>query len=534
MSPAEVEALKEENARLTRELKQREFELSVLYEITGSISYTLNYDDLLRIIVQSIHKLINYDICTSLIVRPGEKESRMVVYAAYPVGRLTVENVKNRVIAALNSLREEQISETDIRLDIKGEVTDSPGGLEPRMRSSFDVPFFVHERCVGILNVASAKDISYSDDEIKLLYAIASQASAAAERLQAVLEAEKNKMKMMVERMSEGVLMLDEKDELVILNSAARDFLDYRDEALDAQRFLGLLKGLNLLNSYDEIRNSSQRWKKELFLDRPQGRRIVRLEADRINDADKFLGLVMVLRDITKEKELDKMKDDFVSLVSHELRTPLAGIKGAAENLLDEIPGALNQPQKDCLALARRNIERLERLICDLLDISRIEAGKIKLDKKPVDINAIIGEAMRLFEGQAVKNGLRLLTSFAAGLPPVEADPDRITQVITNLVGNAIKFTPSAGQITVSTLQEGNNIRVDVADTGPGISQEDSGKVFDKFYQIHAPDGRQKKGTGLGLTICKGIVEEHGGKIWVEPAPGEGSRFSFILPIRGV
>lgn len=138
---SEVEALKEENSRLSRELKQRSFELSVLYEITGSISYTLNYDDFLRIIVQSIHKLINYDICTSLIVRPGEKESRMVIYAAYPLSRGMVESVKKKAIAALNSLRDEQILEEDVSLDIKGEVMGNVSGLEPRMRSSFDVPF---------------------------------------------------------------------------------------------------------------------------------------------------------------------------------------------------------------------------------------------------------------------------------------------------------------------------------------------------------------------------------------------------------
>ena len=531
MNRAEVEALKEENSRLSKELKQRSFELSVLYEITGSISYTLNYDDFLRIIVQSIHKLINYDICTSLIIQPGEKASRMVIYAAYPLSRGMVENVKKKVTAALNSLRDEQILEEDVSLDIKGEVMDNVSGLEPRMRSSFDVPFFVHDKAVGILNVSSAKDISYSDEEIKLLYAIASQASAAAERLQAVLAAEKNKMKMMVERMSEGVVMLDEKDKLVVLNSAARDFLGYRDEELDARRFLGLLNGLNLLNSYDEIKNSGGRWEKELCLNNPQCPRIIRLEADLINDADRFLGLVMVLRDITKEKELDKMKDDFVSLVSHELRTPLAGIKGATENLLDEIPGGLNPSQKDCLALTRRNIERLERLISDLLDISRMEAGKIKLDKKPVDINAVISEVLRLLESPAGNSGLKFLTSFAGSLPLVEADPDRMIQVVTNLVGNAVKFTPAGGRITVSTFQEENNVRVDVVDTGIGISREDAERVFDKFYQIHSPDVKQKKGTGLGLTICKGIVEEHGGKIWVEPASGEGSRFSFTLPI---
>lgn len=418
MGPAEVEALKEENARLTRELKQRGFELSVLSEITGSISYALNYDDLIRIIVQSLHKLINYDFCVSLIIRPREKEGRMVIYAACPISRATVERLKERVIAALNTMRAQEIKKENVRLDIKGEVFEDSSGPEPEFISSFDVPFFVRETAVGILNISSVKEFFYQDEEIKLLYTIASQASAAAERLQSVLD-----------------------------------------------------------------------------------------------------------------RELDKMKDDFVALVSHELRTPLVGIKGATENLLDEIPGALNPSQKDCLGLTKRNIERLERLICDLLDVSRIEAGKIRLDKKSVDINAIISEALRLLEGAAAKNGLKLLTSFAAGLPLVEADPDRITQVITNLAGNAIKFTPCAGQITVSTLQEGKNIRVDVADTGSGISKEDAQKVFDKFYQIHAPDGRQKKGTGLGLTICKGIVEEHGGKIWVEPASGGGSRFSFVLPL---
>lgn len=512
----EIEKLKEENQRISQELKQRLFELSILYDITNSISYTLNYDDFLRLIMDSLHKIVDYDICTSLIVLEEEKKAKMLMRIAHPINRRVAEEVNNRVVDALSSLRGEPIRKEEIDLDLKGEVLEDKGKIES-VKSSFDVPFFVRDKAIGILNVASIKDIPYSDDEIKLFYTLASQAQAAIERLQAVLAAEKSKMKVMVEGMTEGVVMFDEKDRLVIFNTAAKEMLGQN---------LGLLGNLEEIKKYRKAPRAL-----DINLESPFSR-IINSEAMCIEDEEnKFLGVIILLRDVTREREIDQMKSDFVSVVSHELRTPLAAMKGATDNLLDGIAGDLAPLQRDCLLIAKRNIDRLSRLISDLLDTSRIEAGKLQLYKQSIDIAQIINDVLRLFEESAKERNVRLAVSLEAALPKIEADPDKITQVLTNLVGNAMKFTPSGDQISVTACAGNNFIQIDVADTGTGIPHQDLEKIFDKFYQVSHAGSERAKGTGLGLTISKGIVEKHGGKIWAESLLGKGSKFSFTLPI---
>jgi signal transduction histidine kinase len=526
----EVELLQQENQRLSQELKQRLFELSVLYDISNSISYSLDYDIILRFIMDSLHKVVDYDLCLSLIVLEQENKAKMAIRASHKVNRQVVEEVKRKAIEALSNFRGASFTESEIVIDLKGEISED-NQLPGRIKSSFDVPLFVRDRAVGILNVASTKNISYSDDEIKLFYTIASQAQAAIERLQAILAAEKSKMQAMVEGMSEGVVMFDELDHLVIFNNAGKIILGYPGVTVSTGSLLEYLCSLGLFQSLEDIKQEEKFPRvKELYLEKPYPH-IAHSEAIYMRDSEgKPLGMVILLRDVTREREIDQMKNEFVSLVSHELRTPLTAIKGAMDNILDGIVGEITPLQKDCMEIIKRNIDRLGRLIADLLDISRIEAGKIQLSKQPVDLAFIIGETLQLFQETTKANGLILKSSVAPDLPRVEADADKITQVITNLVGNAVKFTPAGGRINVGASREEGFVRVDVVDTGSGIPPQEVGKIFDKFYQVARLDGQQKKGTGLGLTICKGIIEKHGGKIWAESEMGKGSKFSFILP----
>jgi signal transduction histidine kinase len=530
----EVEKLKEENQRLSQELKQRLFELSVLYEISNSISYTLNYDDVLRFMMDSLHKIINYDLCISLIVSEEEREAKMAVRAAHPLKQEVIESAKRKVLAALNNLRGEAVNEDTICLDFKGEVLEDNSQFQS-ITSSFDVPLFIKDKAVGILNVASIKDVSYSDDEIKLFYTLASQASIAIERFQAVLAAEKSKMKSMVEGMNEGVVMFDEQGRLVILNASAREMLGFSQKDPEVEAVLNFFQKLGLLVCpFGQAKQpDTAAWVKELYLELPYPH-IVYFEAINILDEVKRpLGMVIVMRDVTKEREIDHMKNDFISMVSHELRTPLMAMKGAADNLIDGIMGELKPSQKESLGIVERNIDRLGRLISDLLDISRIEAGKIQLNKQPVDLMFIINDVLRLFQPVAKERSLELTASFAAGLPSVDVDADKVTQVITNLVGNAVKFTPDGGRISVVASRQPDSIRVDIIDTGLGILRQDLEKIFDKFYQVTRRDGQEvPKGTGLGLPISKGIIEKHGGKIWTESELGKGSKFSFTLPLK--
>lgn len=244
-------------------------------------------------------------------------------------------------------------------------------------------------------------------------------------------------------------------------------------------------------------------------------------------------GIKLLYKELdAKNKELqklDKLKDDFISAVSHELRTPLAITKEGLSLILDRVPGDITQKQEKILSVARDNIERLGRLINNLLDISKIESGKIVLKRKMVDINKIIEDIASSFESKAEAKGLMLKTSLPEGALEIYADADKLTQVFTNLIGNAMKFTEK-GHIGISVKDSDTEFECVVSDTGKGISKEDIPKVFSKFQQFGRTAGAGEKGTGLGLSISKGIVELHKGRIWVDSDLGKGTEFTFTLP----
>ena len=231
-------------------------------------------------------------------------------------------------------------------------------------------------------------------------------------------------------------------------------------------------------------------------------------------------------------KELDHLKSDFVSNVSHELRTPLTAIKGAVDLILRQVPGPLNEKQIHYLARVRSNTQHLAGLINDLLDLSKIEEGKIELQAARVSLGGLVHEVMETLKPIAAEKPIELEVTTLEPSIVVFADRDKITQVLTNLIGNAIKFTPPHGRVTVSSASnDADSLRVSVSDTGPGISADERERIFDKFYQVAENGGPKPKGTGLGLSISKALVELHGGKIWVESEPNGGSNFCFTLPL---
>lgn len=245
---------------------------------------------------------------------------------------------------------------------------------------------------------------------------------------------------------------------------------------------------------------------------------------------------------VEKLKELDQLKKDFVSSVTHELKSPIGAIESYLDLMAYEVARSAKDPGSwpaklprflENISFIKQNSNRLLRFIADLLDAARIEKGKFEILKKPAQIEPIIQDAVKLFQERARASGIEL--SFAAPaekLPQLHLDAERISQVLVNLISNALKFTPKGGKVTVTTERSGPLLRVSVEDTGIGIPKADLGKLFTKFYQV--PGGRNNvvgpKGTGLGLYIVKSIVEAHGGKTFVESS-GKGSRFNLELPV---
>jgi signal transduction histidine kinase len=230
-------------------------------------------------------------------------------------------------------------------------------------------------------------------------------------------------------------------------------------------------------------------------------------------------------------QELDRLKSDFVSNVSHELRTPLTAIKGAVDLVLREVAGPLTEKQIHYLTRVRSNTQHLAGLINDLLDLSKIESGKTEMKSSRVSMGGLVHEVVETLRPVAAEKAIALEATAPEPSIMVWADRDKVNQVLINLIGNAIKFTPHQGSVTVSASRNGNErVQVSVADTGPGVPPDEKEKIFDKFYQIADPEGVKPKGTGLGLAICKALVELHGGRIWVETEPNCGSTFFFTLP----
>jgi two-component system, NtrC family, sensor histidine kinase KinB len=246
------------------------------------------------------------------------------------------------------------------------------------------------------------------------------------------------------------------------------------------------------------------------------------------SDSNEMLGAAVVLSDVTKFRLIDQLKSDMVSTVSHELKTPLTGVQMAVHLLLEEAVGPLNPKQTELLLAARQDCDRLLAMINDLLDLTRIEQGRIKLDLKPVAPADLVAEVVERFETRAHAAGITLKGSAAFGMPPVRADRERVGHVFDNLVDNALAHTGPGGEIDLAADVHEGSIRFTVKDTGEGIPAEHLPRLFEKFYRV--PGSRSRGGAGLGLAIAREIVVANGGRIGVASSPGVGSTFTIVLP----
>ncbi len=283
----------------------------------------------------------------------------------------------------------------------------------------------------------------------------------------------------------------------------------------------------------DTCANNLRRFKETVAQTWPQKRELELFSTPVSEGEGKFLGRLYVFRDVTRERQVDRMKSEFVSLVSHELRTPITSIMGYMDLVLEGDAGPLNDEQREYLDIAQRNTARLSSLVGDLLDVSRLESGAVHLNFATLDISELVAEVLELL-GPVIRDKKQVITQeLPDDLPLISGDSDRLTQVITNLVSNAHKYTPAGGTITLTAKALGNKIELAVRDTGVGLSPEEQGRLFTKFFRADNPATRKVGGTGLGLWITLSLVEMHGGAITVTSEPGKGSIFSVILPVYG-
>lgn len=337
-----------------------------------------------------------------------------------------------------------------------------------------------------------------------------------------------------------GILALDRADRIIYLNRgfaaifkvAAGDWVQRPLSEL-AQHFQSAIScaddhfDFGTWTSQPEARKS-----RELRLTRSDSTIYLREDSGPLQGAGgAVVGRVFAYHDISLEKTIDQRKSEFIGTASHELRTPMTSIKGAIDLVLSGFAGEVSAEMRELLAIGQKNCERLIRLVNEILDIAKIEAGKVELKLEPMDPSIPVEDAVRAVAAFASQHGVKVVMDRQDGLPSAMLDKDRIEQVVINLLSNAIKFSPDNAEVRVRIACDGPWFQCSVIDQGCGIAEPDLPKVFGKFQQVG--DSWRMGGSGLGLAIAKGLIGEHGGKIWVESEVGRGSCFSFRIPLSG-
>lgn len=387
----------------------------------------------------------------------------------------------------------------------------------------------------------AAKDFSQrvtvdTKDELHDLAETFNEMSAELERynkmqIDKIIE-EKTKTEAVIFSIPDGILMTDREGKIQIANNLAREILGLGDSGFQNvelssvvknQAIRDALRGI-IEHNFKDIINE-----KEVDLSSKDLIRYYLLKTEEVISPqnNEKIGFLTVLRNITLEKELNRMKDDFLHSITHDLRNPMTSIRGFLKFLIDGVAGPVTEQQKKMLGVMDHASLKLLSLINDILDIAKLESGRMTINLSDCDLKMICQRSIEMAGGLALKKSITIRTESKEDFPKIKADPELIERVFSNLLGNALKFTPESGSITVSLKELSDRVEVSVEDTGEGIPPEYVERIFDKFQQVA---GQRKGGTGLGLTICKHIVEAHSGEIWAESKLGQGAKFIFTLP----
>lgn len=345
---------------------------------------------------------------------------------------------------------------------------------------------------------------------------------------------EKNKAEAILSSIEDGLVVFDTKLKVTGINPAARRFLDLEftesatlqcEDILPESQVCDLIRKTVETGAQPNIPDEQRM----IVLPEGAGARHYQFSVTTIRGRDRNLsGIVLLLRDVTRLTEVERLKSEFVMAASHELRTPLTSLGMSIDLLLEHGAHGLAEKDKELLQAAHEEVHRMKALVNDLLDLSKIEAGRIDLEFESVPVSTLFDHVKAVFKSQTDMKEVSLTSELADDVPKVRADANKITWVLTNLVSNALRYVSKGGHIGLLARRIGPHVHLSVRDDGPGIPPEYQSKIFQKFVQIK---GQEAGGKGLGLAICKEIVRAHGGAIWVESSAGQGSTFTFTLPV---
>jgi signal transduction histidine kinase len=544
-------------ATVAQELTRFSKQLQSLRAISREMTSTLDLNRLFEVVLE---RAIDYTRATAGCLHLHDVERNRFVMAAhlgYPphVAALPESRSLSHIIAS-RTLRTGRVS-------LVADVRHDPDFIEtPNKNISFlSLPIKHDEYAVGAITLESQKTGVFTDEDATFVTQIAAQAAIAIEnaRLFQQITESRDRVQAVLNSTREGMLVIDSTGRIVLANPCIEAWWQIKQEDLVGQNLGDLIKrpdlnlpaklGFTIGDVLELLINLSQNLdvapSKHVYrIERPAPRVIERSGTPVIDNHRRVIGWVLVLRDITEEKRVEQAREELTGMIVHDLRTPMTTVLGSLKLIQDiAVPNDSTGLLKDAVDVSVRSSKKMVLLVDSLLDIFKTEAGKMEIALKPHSLKPIIANVVEDLVSYAQQQDIELRDEVPADLPPVLVDSDKLERILTNLVDNAIKYTPSLGHVTLraSLVENGGPtatgearhtklVLCEVLDTGPGIPAEFRDRIFEQYVQITGREGR-RRGTGLGLAFCKMAVEAHGGTIWVQNRPEGGSTFKFTLPL---
>lgn len=513
---------------ISYQLRQREY----LLQISRAMTSRLDLPSLLRLILTSAAELVRAEAGV-IALRRGQAAT-LTIQASYGLPAALLPRFAPLLTDFPLQAEGYALPDLQARLNLVARAVRLP------LSQVIALPLLIQERLLGVIYLFRSGSIAFSANDEAVLASFADQAAIAVRNAQLYqqVSAEKSQLNAIIEHGADGVMILDPDLRIQVFNRALSQMTGWPAEQALGQPCYQVLPlegvtGRHLCDLQPEEIDfpDGQPLVAEGWLTRPGGSRVdVSITYSPLyDDEGRLVNIIANVMDITRFREAEEMKSTFVSVISHELKTPVALIKGYASTLAREDANWDRSTLREGLDVIGEESDRLNALINNLLDASRIQAGGFKLERADVALPRLAAAVVESFRLQTDKH--RFVIDFAPDFPAVFGDEERLRQVLNNLLSNAIKYAPQGGEIRVGGWREGEQVTVYVADQGIGIPAAEQGKLFQRFYRVDSSLRRSTQGAGLGLYLCRSIVEAHGGRIWLRSEPGKGTTVFFTLPI---
>ncbi len=533
----EQKEAKEQFADLYEESDLKHRELQALYAYSTKLAGSFEPEEIAEMLVRHAGSLIPAEQITVEILKPdGERDSVLDWRSRLPSLADAHGDDNNPLRMAAHAVLPVMLTTPDEDKRFASFFT-----RRVEYRSVLAAPLYTSANVVGVLGAASCRPGAFGDHHAQLLLTLANQAALALEkaRLYRTTRQDMARIEGILNSLTDGLIVVDADMRLILANPTFRDFVHLSEdeyghplaELLERKDLDIKTSRISLADVQERVLENGDTLTDEILVKGEEEELCLHLYCVPLRQDGTIIGAVLLAHDITELKKLDTMKSHIISVVSHELRTPLTSIRGFAGLMLAERLGPLSEKQRHYLTIVADQAEHLTELINGLLDLSKIESGMLKLQMAPLDIGEVIESCLGQFKDLVEDKNVDISVQVAERLPALLGDRQYISQIINNLVGNALKFSDKPGSIRIAAKRRGEFCLLSVTDQGLGISASDLKRIFERFYQADSSASRRRSGSGLGLTITREFVRAHGGDIWVKSKEGVGSTFYLTLPL---